>query len=148
MSQDAHSQGRENLGRPRPRLTNKSDGMEVDPSWKNEQGCGGLSFHRSLGMQAARRGIIALKKCFSWGICPRRSQGGRVDKASQGFENMWVTRRSWSFLGLSGGRWVVEKRIMVEADINTLEGVARRGRTRTQRWGGVSSVIGLRGGHH
>lgn len=61
---------------------------------------------------------MALKKCFSWGICPRRSQGGRVDKASQGLENMWATRRSWSFLGLSGGRWVVEKGIMVEADIN------------------------------
>ena len=122
---------------------------KVDPSRKNEQGCGGLRFHRSLGMQAIRmRGIMVLKKCFSWGICHRRSQGGRVDKASQGFENMWATRRSWSFLGLSGRRWVVEKGIMVEADINTLEGVARRGRTRTQRWGGVSLVTGLRGGHH
>lgn len=84
LAMDARSQGRENLGSQDPRFTNKSDGMEVDLSRKNEQDCGGLRFRCSLGMQATRmRGIVMLKKCFSWGICHRRSQGGKSRHAEE-----------------------------------------------------------------
>lgn len=75
--------GGKNLGSQDPRLTNKSDGTEVDPSRKNEQDCGGLRFRCSLAMQATRmRGIVMLK-CFSWGICHRRSQGGKSRHAEE-----------------------------------------------------------------
>lgn len=39
-----HSQERERGERPRCRITNKPDGMEVGPSGKNEQDWGSLGF--------------------------------------------------------------------------------------------------------